>query len=151
MILYAILCAFTCCKSMDNSLPPSPALPNSEVSSFFSLPPSNPPFLSGSTSHLLVKMKRVVSKVCRYRHHIVNIQTYLSCSRVPRGFHFSAQCPISLNLNREEQTTLSALQQSFGTTLTRLALACARRNFVQAVEDRPFVLFTTQSRVHNIH
>ena len=59
----------------------------------------------------------------------------MSCSRVPRGFHFTSQCPMFLDVDQEERRTLNALQLSFGGRLTRLALSCVRRNLKGATEE----------------
>ena len=112
-------------------------------------PPLNCTPTSPDVSLLRSKLQRQVSKVCRYRHHIINYQTFLSCHKTPVGF--SSRSVITHPLDDEEKLRLKELHQSFSTGLTLLALKSAKRHFCQAQDTLSKLLEDSRSRLNKAH
>ena len=73
-------------------------------------------------------LQRLASKVWRYRHHVINFQTYLSCGRAPKGLRSSCRPAVSLDLSASEINILQELQNAHFSAVLQLSLTAARRS-----------------------
>ena len=86
----------------------------------------------------LCRFERLAAKICRFRHHVINLQAHLSCSRDLKSFYSSDRSRIAWELSAREECISQQMQHAHAITLTRLALESAKRKTREA--ERALVL-----------
>ena len=81
---------------------------------------------SESASSLLSRLCLLSSKVSRFRHHIINLQTYLSSNIPPESLLPKPRS--AFILNETEESSWTSARASAGTKFCRIALRAARRH-----------------------
>ena len=89
--------------------------------------------LSEPASSLFARLSCLSSKVSRFRHHIINLQTYLSCKRplstlIPNNV-------AAFTLDGTEDVSWKSTRISAGLKFCAVAVRSARRHLQEALQD----------------